>query len=376
MEKCHYTWYEWNVEKGKFITDQCSEEIWESSRKYCIFHDPSSGKDMELFEQELQKKLDSEDYNFRSYYFPADVDFSSKKFGKDVCFDGATFKKNAYFSGANFQNAYFNGVTFRNAYFNEVTFQYASFFGAVIERDLQFSSREIGQLNFQNVRFLLRGYISANMIQAKLRGAELENVIFLDCKWPKKVYEEMHMEDEGLSYNELETIYRDLKQNMQRHGDYSTAGEFYFREMECRKNAMREKRFSANWFKSFGYSLLKYTCGYGEKPGWVIRNSLLIILLGAILFFFSGVARVGADIPSEDSPYIIDYSLDSLDFSKTTFTDFYYCSYFSAVTFTTLGYGDVHPIGYYSHAIASSEAFTGAFFMALFVVVIARKMMR
>jgi hypothetical protein len=38
------------------------------------------------------------------------------------------------------------------------------------------------------------------------------------------------------------------------------------------------------------------------------------------------------------------------------------------VTFTTLGYGDIHPVGY-SHYVASVEALTGAFFMALFVVV-------
>ncbi|MBU7045430.1 MAG: two pore domain potassium channel family protein, partial [Theionarchaea archaeon] len=101
-----------------------------------------------------------------------------------------------------------------------------------------------------------------------------------------------------------------------------------------------------------------------------------VILLVAVLFFFSGVARVGADIPSVSNPYIIDYSLDCLSPSWTMLTDFYYCFYYSVVTFTTLGYGDIHPIGHLSHAIAFSEAFTGAFFIALFVVVFARKMMR
>jgi hypothetical protein len=45
------------------------------------------------------------------------------------------------------------------------------------------------------------------------------------------------------------------------------------------------------------------------------------------------------------------------------------------VTFTTLGNGDIHPVGY-SHYLASAEALTGAFFMALFVVVFVRKMAR
>ena len=39
----------------------------------------------------------------------------------------------------------------------------------------------------------------------------------------------------------------------------------------------------------------------------------------------------------------------------------------SVVTFTTLGYGDIHPLGY-SRLVASIEAFIGVLFMALFVV--------
>ena len=43
------------------------------------------------------------------------------------------------------------------------------------------------------------------------------------------------MKDTGISFKELETIYRDLKRNMQNHGDHSKAGEFYYREMEMKK---------------------------------------------------------------------------------------------------------------------------------------------
>jgi len=57
------------------------------------------------------------------------------------------------------------------------------------------------------------------------------------------LYEEKSMNDKNinLSYNQLETIYRDLKQNMQNHGDYTTAGEFYYREMEMRRKGTKAK---------------------------------------------------------------------------------------------------------------------------------------
>ncbi len=49
--------------------------------------------------------------------------------------------------------------------------------------------------------------------------------------------------------------------------------------------------------------------------------------------------------------------------------------YFSVATFTTLGYGDMSPVGI-SRLIAASEAFLGAFILALFVVVFVKKMTR
>ncbi|NJF26121.1 two pore domain potassium channel family protein [Thermococcus sp. Bubb.Bath] len=49
--------------------------------------------------------------------------------------------------------------------------------------------------------------------------------------------------------------------------------------------------------------------------------------------------------------------------------------YYPLVTFTTLGYGDMHPTGWLK-ALSALEALTGAVFMALIVAVIARKWMR
>jgi len=55
--------------------------------------------------------------------------------------------------------------------------------------------------------------------------------------------------------------------------------------------------------------------------------------------------------------------------------DIFNILYYSMVTFTTLGYGDMHPTGWLK-ALSAIEALTGAVFMALIVAVIARKWMR
>ena len=47
--------------------------------------------------------------------------------------------------------------------------------------------------------------------------------------------------------------------------------------------------------------------------------------------------------------------------------------YFSAVTFTTLGYGDIQPASPVAQALASIESFLGALLMALLVFVLGRQ---
>ena len=47
--------------------------------------------------------------------------------------------------------------------------------------------------------------------------------------------------------------------------------------------------------------------------------------------------------------------------------------YFSLITFTTLGYGDFRPLEGWGRILAGSEAFIGAFMMALFVYTFARR---
>lgn len=60
---------------------------------------------------------------------------------------------------------------------------------------------------------------------------------------------------------------------------------------------------------------------------------------------------------------------------RDLFKDFLLCLYTGVITFTTLGYGDVHPIGY-SRIVALVEPGFGIIMTALFIFVFTRKMLR
>ena len=399
MGRCSQVWKELDEEKGEHIERQCQKNTWKASKQYCIFHDPSPGKDSELFRKKIGEQLTNKDYNFRGYCFPMDWSFRNKKFDKNAYFEGATFQKGAYFEGATFQyNTFFHEVTFQGianfflATFQEVTFFYgatfqeavfsgatflgeANFSGAtfledavfnetifqkyvifantVFKENIEFAPGCVENLDLINAKFLSTGSITTDLTKARFHRSYLGNIVFVDCEWPEKIYEEIHMKDKNvnLSCKQLETIYRNLKQNMQRHGDHVMTGRFFYREMEMRRKGVRTIG-NRLWLEV--YRLL---AGYGEHPIRTAISSFLAILLFASLYWVTECLKYPEDI-------------------HTVFEKITSSLYFSFVTFTTLGLGDIHPVNNLGRSLVCCEAVIGAFLIALFVVVFARKMIR
>ena len=99
---------------------------------------------------------------------------------------------------------------------------------------------------------------------------------------------------------------------------------------------------SLAWCRS---SLLRFLMGYGEKPLRVVANAICTILMYATLYYLRG------------------------GFTDKTFLG---SLYFSVVTFTTLGYGDLVPHGA-MRLVAASEALLGILLSGLFIFCLARR---
>jgi len=117
--------------------------------------------------------------------------------------------------------------------------------------------------------------------------------------------------------------------------------------------------------------------GYGERPRNVIFSAIFIIILFSVFFSFLGINS--PEIIEMKSPTVQEiFNSNSEIISKGNLinktTNYYIdCLYFSAITFTTLGYGDFRPLEGLGRILAGSEAFIGAFMMALFVYTFARR---
>ncbi len=223
----------------------------------------------------------------------------------------------------------------------------------------------------------------ASVMKADLRGAnlncaDLQNTNFLGAKWQgakfenvkigKKIRQENEAKksikkgktQESQDYlQQAEEIYRDLRKHAEQEGIFTLSGFFIHKELTMRR--LQLPRYSTKRALS---KLVDLFCGYGEAPLRIISLSIMIIFICALLYSFTGL-NYQDNIHNVSSQHTI----------SENFSVFLSSIYFSVVTFTTLGYGDITPIGI-SRTIAAVEAFTGSFTLALFVVVFVKKMTR
>ncbi|MBO8174701.1 MAG: two pore domain potassium channel family protein [Thermococcus sp.] len=156
-----------------------------------------------------------------------------------------------------------------------------------------------------------------------------------------------------------EIFYRLARTTWEKSGDKDKADEYYYKEMVAKRKqrmtAYRKGKKKIILIEPYvEWLLADLTCKYGttwKRPIviWIITVNIIF----PILFYITKSVE-GSGVPLKS---FLDYV------------------YFSIVTATTLGYGDLHPVGI-GRVLASGEAIFGMFMWAVLLTVFARKYMR
>ncbi len=221
------------------------------------------------------------------------------------------------------------GANLRRAYLFKSSFEHSRLDG------VDFENAILDQIDLRTV---------ISMQNVKLHNTILTTVLppqphLLDKRC---VYDCNHTQD----LHKAEYVYRNLKELYKTSGQHEPSGIFYEREMEMR----RRQSHGLRWLH---LSALCLSCGYGEHPERSVLFGLFTILFFGAVFYFLPLSGQHGTIRQ----------------------DFFEALYFSTITFTTLGYGDIHPEGI-GRLFASLEAVIGIFTAALFVFVFTRSMTR
>lgn len=229
--------------------------------------------------------------------------------------------------------------------------------------NLNLSGASLMKANFNESNLHCTNLHNCNLLGTKLHGARLDNVKIGDYVQQEAIAVQCEKDNKNEEaadhYEQSEEIYRNLRKAAEADGLLVLAGHCAHKEL-----TMRRKQFPKFSKSRIVSKFVDLFCGYGERPVNVISFSLALIFICAILFFIFGV---------QSGNGMIQFSIDRT--IEQNISDFFSTIYFSVVTFTTLGYGDIQPIGF-SRFIATVEAFVGSFALALYVVVFVKKTTR
>lgn len=303
---------------------------------------------------------------------------------------------NCKFKNIEFYNCVFYGNTFSTCKFTDVKFIDCNFYNtkeciSVFDRKSILVNCEFKKCNVEKGIFESINLKNVKFERTSLKECIFNNVYFSKivindcdmraCKIINPDIKELEFEDNYLSkfdeytfidkiiidkkykknYNYAFKVYKNIASKFESNGLLNIAGEYYYIS-KC----MEHKSLSG--LSKAKSSIFWLLCGYGERPTFALITSLEIVLLFAIIYMITGLS-VGEYVINYKELIFQGLPLENLN------TDFMQSLYFSIVTFTTVGYGDITPIDL-SILLSGIEMLLGVTMVGVWTATLARKITR
>lgn len=200
-----------------------------------------------------------------------------------------------------------------------------------------------------------------------MSGMRLPGKIYIS--WKENKCMESISNQEGTTLKQKAEQFRILKENFNGTGKYNDEDDAYvmFKRYESMSilTSWKEKggisgRLSPvpYWFKWLVFDKIGL---YATAPGRVLLSVFVFWILFGSFYFVIELSGLGRTVSSVGNPDQLSVFLQSF--------------YHSAITFFTIGYGDVYPMGI-SRIVSGIEGFMGVFMMSYFTVAFVRKVLR
>jgi hypothetical protein len=200
-----------------------------------------------------------------------------------------------------------------------------------------------------------------------LSGMRLIGKLYID--WERNNCMEIITRQEDTTLRQKAEQFRILKENFSSTGKYGDEDEAYvmFKRFEAKswlteqeeKGGIRKiASYVPHGFKWLVFDKIGL---YATSPGRVLLSVFVFWVFFGFTYFLIDLSGFGKTVSAVKNPDNLSAFLQSF--------------YHSAITFFTIGYGDVYPIGV-SRIISGIEGFMGVFMMSYFTVAFVRKVLR
>lgn len=279
--------------------------------------------------------------------------------------------EDADLSGSDLLAADLSEADLLNADFLDTDLPSANLSGAHL-RDAEFSDADFTDSNLRNAQArganfnaatLERADLSkANLFGANLTEAELYGAILSDIRLDDNTQFGDHYTDQDDDSKKATWTFRQIEQISRDSALPEQVTEATIQRKKHRRMYYWRQQNVRSWVRNRLFGLLTK---HGESPGRVVVFSILTVLAGAAAFPLFGIRD------TTNNGQVLTYALQNTDLLNLLGKGLY----LSTVTFTTVGYGDLQPVGY-GQLLATIESFLGALLMALLVFVLGRRATR
>lgn len=200
-----------------------------------------------------------------------------------------------------------------------------------------------------------------------MSGMRLLGKLYID--WRQNKCEQAIINQEQTTLRQKAEQFRILKENFSSTGKYEDEDKAYIMfkryeakswltEQEERGGIVRTLSYIPHAFQWLVFDKMGL---YATSPGRVLFSVLVFWFFFGSAYFLIHLSGLGRTVSSVANP-------DHLSVLVQSF-------YHSAITFFTIGYGDVFPVGL-SRIVSGFEGFMGVFMMSYFTVAFVRKVLR
>jgi hypothetical protein len=200
-----------------------------------------------------------------------------------------------------------------------------------------------------------------------MSGMRLPGKMYID--WRQNKCRQGIVSQEGTNLRQKSDQFRILKENFSSTGKYEDEDKAYimFKRYEAKSwfTEQQERgglaKFASHIPNTFKWLVFDKIGLYATSPGRVLISVIIFWFVFGLLYYLIELSGLGSTVSVVGNP-------DRLSVLVQSF-------YHSGVTFFTIGYGDVYPIGL-SRLLSGFEGFMGVFMMSYFTVAFVRKVLR